>query len=120
MDAFRSRSAQRMEEATELQKKYATEMWGMQKSQFKAMGFTFLPVIAVFAWLGTFILEAGYPVFSVPWAAQVYLNETTAVFPSWILLYGLVSLPVSMVLQKLLKYVSFKRKLEALEGGEAA
>jgi len=33
----------------ELQRKYASEMWGMQKSQFKAMGFTFLPVIAVFA-----------------------------------------------------------------------
>jgi uncharacterized membrane protein (DUF106 family) len=119
MEAFRSRSQQRMEEAAELQKKYAGELWKMQKSQFKAMGFTFLPVIAVFAWLGLFVLGAPNQVFTVPWATQVYLNPVIAIFPAWILLYGLVSLPVSLVLQKALKYLAFKRKLEALESGEA-
>ncbi|HLF06709.1 MAG TPA: EMC3/TMCO1 family protein [Thermoplasmata archaeon] len=119
MESFRSRSQQRMDEAAELQKKYAGEMWKMQKTQFKSMGFTFLPVIAVFAWLGIFIGEAAYPVFSVPWAEQVYFTPVIAIFPAWILLYGLVSLPVSLVLQKGLKYLAFKRKLEALESGEA-
>lgn len=92
----------------------------MSTTQMKLMPVTMLIIIPVFAWVSVFIasLPAGEAIVNVPWAAAVDLNAST-IFPHWILLYSLISIPFAQVLNRALRYFSFKKKLRELEANGA-
>lgn len=131
MEALRSGSASRMKKAQELQMKYAEQNLRMMKQNMKAMALTMALILSVFAWLYIFIsndcggeicdpsassIYGKYPVISVPWSSDVHLLGST-LLPNWVLLYGLMSIPITQAYQKVLKYLYFRRRME--ESGSA-
>jgi uncharacterized membrane protein (DUF106 family) len=88
----------------------------------KSMAVTFLLFILVFSWLGQFVyadvLSAGTVFFAVPWQTQTDLRAGY-VFPAWILLYSLLAIPIGQIVTRVLKFVSFRKRLAAM-GSEAA
>jgi uncharacterized membrane protein (DUF106 family) len=77
-----------------------------------------LIIIPIFAWVSVFIagLPPGTAIVNVPWAEAVDLNAST-VLPHWILLYSLISIPFAQLLNRTLRYYSFRKKLQELEAG---
>ena len=88
----------------------------------KSMAVTFLLFIVVFAWLGQFVYQdvrdAGTVFFAVPWQSHTDLRAAY-LFPAWILLYSLLAIPIGQIVSRVLKYVSFRKRLAAM-GSEAA
>jgi len=94
-----------------LQPEILKKQQAVSAAQMKPMSFTMIIAISIFTWLGVFVSDLDYKFFSVPWDNTVYFNASL-VFPVWILMYSLFSLPVGQALQKALKYVEMKKELE--------
>lgn len=113
-DARVARDSKRIEQLT----KFQTKLMGMQAElstgQMKPMAVTMLVVIPMFAWLWGFVSVLEYPYFTAPWNDQVNMFTTngivfgTSVLPHWILFYTAISMPFGTLLQKLLKYFTWR------------
>lgn len=127
MEATRKGQTGRLEKITKAQLAVQRENMDLQFAPLKVMALTFFFFLIIFAWLNHFVystLVAEYNIyFAVPWSSKASLLDVYVVFPSWLLLYSLLALPFSQVVQRALKYFHFKRKLAekgpALELGAA-
>lgn len=110
----------KMKKLSEQQNKILQKSMDMSTTQMKLMPVTMLIIIPVFAWVSVFIagLPAGAAIVNVPWASGVDLNAST-IMPHWILLYSLISIPFAQVLNRALRYFSFKKKLRGTEAAGA-
>lgn len=111
----------KLKKLTELQPQMMSQSLKASQTQMKLMPVTMIVVIPIFAWLANFVyLDLGSTTFSVPWEFNASM-ENSNVLPNWVLLYSLVTLPFGQVLQRVLKTISFRRKLRELESkGPAA
>jgi uncharacterized membrane protein (DUF106 family) len=88
----------------------------MQAKQMKTMPLTMIIVVPLFAWLFLFIARLDYWWFSAPWNAHVDMFTTdgilfgSSVFPHYILLYMTLSIPLGALVQKAMKYASWKER----------
>lgn len=88
----------------------------MSARQLKTMPITMIVVIPLFAWLFTFISALTYWYFSAPWNTEVDMFATNGIlfgsslFPHWILLYMTLSIPLGALVQKGMKFVSWKER----------
>jgi uncharacterized membrane protein (DUF106 family) len=102
-------------------------------AQMKTMMFTMIFSLLLFMWLMVFIYnQTPVHIISTPWAIENgwSLLDSGALLefftgggskgpmPNWILVYSLFSIPIGQVLQSVLKYVTFKKRLDKLERGE--
>lgn len=98
----------------------------MQKSlesnnqMMKSMPITMLVVVPILLWVRYFVssttLEAGTIVISVPWAMNaVNLLDVYWIFPAWILIYSLVSIPIGQIFMSVIRVFQFRRRLLKLE-----
>ena len=105
----------KLKKLTELQPQMTAQQMKATSSQFKLMPVTMIVIIPIFAWLANFVyLDLSSTIFSVPWEFNANMKNSN-VLPNWVLLYSLVTLPFGQVLQRMLKYFSFSRKLRELE-----
>jgi uncharacterized membrane protein (DUF106 family) len=87
----------------------------ISSSQMKMMPITMIFVIPIFVWLSIFMYQLPVRTISVPWASKVsLLVGSVCFFPNWIILYSLLSIPFSQVLQRLLKLYKFREKIAEL------
>ncbi len=118
MDALRRGNTSKVQKLREMQANLQKDSLEVQFSPMKSMAVTFLMFIVVFAWLGTFVyvdvVTAGRVYFAVPWQSNVDLRAAY-VFPAWILLYSLLAIPIGQVVARILKMVTFQRRLRAME-----
>ena len=70
---------------------------------------TMVVVIPLFAWLFNFVARLDYWWYTAPWNHTVNLLESS-VFPHWILLYMTLSIPLGALVQKAMKYLSWKER----------
>lgn len=85
-------------------------------NQMKPMMFTMIFIIATFTFLGVFARSLPSTILSVPWAHNVNMTGSIVCgFENWILVYFLVSMSFSQVLQRVLKWYSFNKRLEELD-----
>jgi uncharacterized membrane protein (DUF106 family) len=90
----------------------------MSGKQMKLMPITMLIFIPIFAWIWTFLSGIPYHYFVVPWASHVdFFNRHAIMFYNWILLYMILSIPLTQVLQYLLKIISWRKKLIQVKEG---
>lgn len=88
----------------------------MQAKQMKNMPLTMLIVVPIFAWLFLFITRLDYWWFTAPWNQHVDMFTTegvlfgSSVFPHYILLYMTLSIPLGALVQKAMKYASWKER----------
>lgn len=110
----------KIKKLTEEQPKILQKSMDMSTSQMKLMPVTMLAIIPIFAWLSVWIghLDPAAAVVNVPWASNVSLTATN-VFPNWVLLYSLISIPFGQILSRVLRYIEFRKKLRQI-GAQAA
>ena len=108
----------KMKKLTEQQTTIMQKSMEQSTAMMKLMPVTMLIIIPVFAWVSVYIagLPPGDAIVNVPWADAVDLTAST-LLPHWILLYSLISIPFAQVLNRTLRYFSFKKKLQELEAG---
>lgn len=79
----------------------------------KPMMFTMVFLIATFAFIGAFIVNIPGATLSVPWANNVDMNgQYVCFFTNWIIVYFLISISMAQVIQRVLKWYSFSKKLK--------
>jgi uncharacterized membrane protein (DUF106 family) len=119
MEALRQGNRTKVAKLKEVQASMQAETMAVQFAPMKSMAVTF---ILVFSWLGQFVegnvRSAGTVFFAVPWQSQTDLRAAY-LFPAWILLYSLLAIPIGQIVSRVLKYVSFRKRLAAM-GSEAA
>jgi len=124
-EARASNNTYKLKKLTEIQPQIMSAQLKASQTQLKLMPVTMIVIVPTFAWLANFVyIDLQSTVFSVPWEFNASMEHTN-VLPNWILLYSLLTLPFGQILTRVLKYFSFKRKLDRLEargpdqGGEA-
>ncbi len=117
-EAMRKGNRSHMDKLQKIRQGFMKEQMDIQVNSMKPLAWTFFLFIVLFAWLNVFVnftlLNGGGQYFAVPWASNVYANYVPFLFPSWILLYSLLAIPIGQILTRVLKYVRFKRKLAAM------
>lgn len=118
MQAIRSgntaRAARLKESYAEIQK----DMVDVQMAQMKPTILTMFLFLVIFVWLRSFIdvflAYVGNLWITVPWASNVYLPMfIPPIFTAWILLSIISGYPLSTLVTRALKFVRFRRRLEA-------
>lgn len=117
MEALRKGQTTKLEKLKEAQQGFMKDTMEMQTTPLKSMAWTLLLFIVIFTWLRLFVdvrlQNLGNQWIAVPWSNHVYLNSIY-VFPAWVLLYSLLAIPFGLIISRVLKYVRFSRRLEAL------
>ena len=120
------REARKDNNSFKLKKLLAEQPKILQKSmaqtttQFKLLPVSMIIVIPIFAWLSVFVSAATAlhgPYFAVPWSNFANFNESY-LFPQWVLVYTLVSIPFGQVLSRALRYFSFAKRLKELKAAK--
>ena len=85
-------------------------------AQMKPMAFTMIFIIATFTFLGVFVNDLSSSMFSVPWNYNVdFQTSIVCAFQNWIFVYMLISLSFGQVLQRMLKLVTFSKRLKEMD-----
>ncbi len=94
---------------TEKQPELMQKQQQVSMAQMKTMPYTLIIVIPLFAWLFQFLEPLTYAFYSAPWNTKVAMFEST-VFPHWILLYMTLSIPLGALVQKTMKFISWRQR----------
>jgi uncharacterized membrane protein (DUF106 family) len=103
----------KLKKMMEQQPKIMQASMAQTTGQLKLMPVTMLIIIPIFAWLAVFVGDLNSTLISVPWSSSADL-DTSYLFPAWILLYSLISIPFGQLLSRGLRYYSFKKRLNQL------
>jgi uncharacterized membrane protein (DUF106 family) len=90
-------------------------------TQFKLLPVSMIIVVPIFAWLSVFlghVTTLHGSLYAVPWSSIANFNDSY-LFPEWVLVYTLVSLPFGQVLSRALRYFSFAKRLKELKAAKA-
>ena len=127
-DARKENNSFKMKKLLAEQPKIMQKSMAQTTTQFKLLPVSMIIVIPIFAWLSVFIngLSAiNHPgttismlYYSVPWSSLANFNEAY-LFPQWVLVYTLVSIPFGQVLSRALRYFSFAKRLKELKAAKA-
>ncbi len=90
-----------------LQPKIMQKQTAASSKQMKLMPITMLIFIPVFTWIWDFLMGVDHYYFDVPWAMHVNLFDKSVIFANWILLYMLLSIPLTQIIQYLFKFLSW-------------
>ena len=114
-EARTSNNTYKLKKLTEIQPQVMSQSLKASQMQFKLMPITMIVIIPIFAWLANFVyIDLAATSFSVPWELNADMKNPN-VLPNWVLLYSLVTIPFGQVLQRLLKFYSFRRLLKKAE-----
>jgi len=109
-EAKLSNNTYKLKKLTEMQPEIMKLQTGMSSGQMKPTIITMLVVIPIFTWLWSGFIGnpevVSYPYFDTPWAFHASFFKST-VFPNWVLIYMTLSIPLSQVLQRAFKMVSW-------------
>ncbi len=118
------RDARKENNSFKIKKLLAEQPKILQKSmeqtmtQFKLLPVSMIIVVPIFAWIAVFIGGLTTSYYHVPWSNFANFNESY-LFPQWVLLYSLISIPFGQVLSRALRYFSFARRLKELKATKA-
>jgi len=117
-EAMRKGNKSEVNKLNKIREGFMKDQMDVQLNSMKPLAWTFFLFIVLFAWLNVFVnstlVATGGQYFAVPWAPDVYVNYVPFLFPSWILLYSLLAIPIGQILTRVLKYVRFRKKLLAM------
>ncbi len=93
-------------------------------SMMKLMPVTMLFVIPIYAWIFYFVTytmsgDTTPLMINMPWGAANLMDNMMGFMPQWIVIYTLISLPIGQFENKLINFYLFKKRLKAINAGEA-
>lgn len=114
MDARLKKNMARLKKLQEQQGSMMAYVQEQQVQQVKATLPTSIFFVIIFAWMSIFLYSPGVATdFSVPWSNAASLLALY-LFPAWVWVYMLLSIPLTMVLGRILRLITFRRRLEEL------
>ncbi|MCL2142710.1 MAG: EMC3/TMCO1 family protein [Methanomassiliicoccaceae archaeon] len=111
----------KIKKLTEQQQAMMSKSMESSMKMMKTMPITMLIVIPIISWVWIFLdgLDPSLVLVSVPWADNVDVTERI-LFPVWILIYMLITMPFGQILSRLIRWFKFKKRLEEIDGTEIA
>ncbi len=104
--ALKSQNKYKIKKLQALQTEIMKKQSEVSSQQMKLMPITLIIFVPIFTWMWEFLLslaEKGYHYYiDVPWKLHVSLF-TSHVLPNWILLYSLLSIPLTQIIQYILR-----------------
>ncbi len=117
-EAFKEGDKEKMNKIREKQMEFAQRSMKQSTSQMRVTMITMVIVVGIFAWLWYFLTaEVNYPYIAVPWSNFVDLRGVN-ILPNWILIYSSFTIPLSLVIGAVLRYLKLKKVLENEDSGE--
>jgi len=105
-NALKSQNKHKLKKLQKLQEKIMKKQGEVSSQQMKLMPITLIIFVPIFTWMWEFLLkmaERGYHYYiDVPWKLHVSLFASH-ILPNWILLYTLLSIPLTQVIQYILR-----------------
>jgi len=119
MEALRKGNTAKVAKLKESYAAMQQDMLYVQTSQMKPTILTMFIFLVIFMWLRFFVdvtlTSVGNLWITVPWAANVYLPMfIPPFFTAWILFSIIAGYPISTLVTRSLKYVRFRRRLQAM------
>ena len=122
-EARRENNLFKMKKLQEQQPQIMAMSMEASTQQMKVMPVTMLFVIPVYAWVYYFLktgdTAAYFPgetvIVNMPWGSLDVNSLLMGFFPSWIILYTLVSLPIGQVENRLIRLVLLRKRLRELD-----
>ena len=118
MEAMRKGQQTRVQMLMEAQRGFAKDQMEMMTSPYKATAWTMFFFIVMIVWLRLFVdtvlLDHGNQWITVPWSTHVFLPLGVVIMPAWLLLYSLLAVPFGQIVTRILRYIRFRRRLQAM------
>ena len=114
--AMMSNNTYAMKKLGELQPHMMAKNMEVSQKSMKTMPYTMIVIVPLFLWVRYFIYIILPPeacVIAFPWA-DVCLTDVY-LFPIWVFVYLFISVPLGQVINKLIRWHIFKKKLAELE-----
>jgi len=107
----------KLKKLQEEQPKITAKSMEASTQMMKVMPITMLVVIPIYAWIWYFVTNIVSPdalLVHLPFA-NVHLQDYIWMFPMWIILYTMVSLPIGQLENRVVKYLLFRKRLKELD-----
>ena len=124
MEAVKSGKKDRIEALKQHQQRLTAMTGEVSLAQLKGMAVTWFLVIAIYTWVGLFILSVSLALYPTAAGAELWVNmggvsvnllgKVFNLIPLWFLVFSLYTIPSSIVLRRLLKHYTLARRLQAL------
>lgn len=125
-EARRTNNMYKVKKLTEMQPEVMAKSMESSGAMMKIMPYTMLIVVPMFLWVRYYVgvtCTGDNLIISVPWCSflegqniGVSLRQSF-VFPAWILVYSLVSIPIGQFVSRAVRFYQFKKKLAQIEAG---
>ena len=113
-EARKSQNEARIKKLMEMQPTVMSRQMEVQSMTMKPTVFTMMLFIAFITWIYAFVSIAAVNVVAVPWNPAVEFS-TGGFFSSTLLVYILFSIPMYQIITNIWKYISFSKRLRALD-----
>ena len=118
-EARKSQNQQRLQKLMELQKDMMSKQMEIQGMTMKPTIFTMVLFIAFITWIYHFVTIAAVDMIAIPWNHE-YVMEVGSLFSGGVLfIYIMFTIPLSQMVVNIWKYITFSRRLRALDAKEA-
>ena len=115
--AMMSNNTYAMKKLEELQPYMMAKNMEVSQKSMKTMPYTMIVIVPLFLWVRYFVYVTlsteAMRTIAFPWT-DVCLTDTF-IFPIWVFMYMLISVPLGQVINKLIRWYLFRKKLAELE-----
>ena len=108
-EARSTKNTYKIKKLEKIQPKLMQRQSQVAGGQMKLMPVTMFIFIPIFTWIWSFLADVSHHYFTVPWAENINLFDSFSIFSYWILLYMLLSIPLTQVVQYVLKMASWSK-----------
>jgi len=117
----------KMKKLMDMQPQIMAKSMESSTQMMKSMPLTMIVVIPIFLWVRYFVsitlADTAMRLISVPWAMIEIsggINLTDSfVFPAWILIYSLISIPIGQIVMRGIRAFQFRKRLRELDSETA-
>ncbi|KAA0013947.1 MAG: DUF106 domain-containing protein [Thermoplasmata archaeon] len=102
-EALKSQNKYMIKKMQKMQAEIMAKQSKVSSEQMKLMPITLIIFVPIFTWIWEFLMNTPHYYFDVPWSFHVSFFKSSFIFPNWILLYMLLSIPLTQVVQYVLR-----------------
>jgi len=108
-EALKSQNKYMIKKMQKMQMEIMRMQSKVSAKQMKLMPITLIIFVPIFTWIWEFLYNTPHYYFDTPWSLHVSFFKMTFIFPNWIWLYMLLSIPLTQIVQYILR-LKWKRK----------
>lgn len=107
--ALKSQNTYKIKKLQKMQAEIMKKQGEVSSKQMRMMPITLIIFVPIFTWIWEFLINTPHYYFDVPWTTHVSFFDNPFLFPNWILLYMLLSIPLTQIIQYMLRLRWLKR-----------